>query len=83
MNEASLMHIRKSAFKSVKVGDKVVCFDQYSHDYVEHTLLIESTEYSEEEGLVAYGKDLSYPEEEGCDNYIERVDDSTFVRFAI
>lgn len=71
----------KRTFADVKVGDKVVCFDEYSHDYVEHTLLITSIETSEEEGVIAYGEDLTYPEEES-DDYIGRVDASTFVRFA-
>jgi len=63
----------------VKIGDHIICYDDYSHDYVEHELLIESIEVDKEEGIILYGKDLTYPESE-CENYLTRVSIANFLR---
>lgn len=31
-------------FDQVKVGDVVVCYDEYQHDYVEHEMIVTSIE---------------------------------------
>lgn len=53
-------------FTDIKVGDNVVAYDEYSHDYIEHTIKITSIEYNDEyatetnpKGMVCYGDDLS------------------------
>lgn len=68
-------------FETVKPGDIIVCHDEYSHDYEEHDFLVESVEDETEEGVIAYGKDLDYPEDES-DDYIGRVSKANFVRFS-
>ena len=64
--------------ENVKVGDHVVCFDEYSHDYTEHELIVNSIEYNDEDGIVLYGTDLSFPEDE-YEDYITRVNKLNFV----
>lgn len=64
--------------ENVKTGDHIICFDDYSHDYVEHELIVNHIEYDDEEGVVLYGTDLTYPEDE-CDDYITRVNKVNFV----
>lgn len=73
-------------YTDIQVGDKVICFDEYSHDYIEHLLLVESCEQDKEyitdtnpEGLVFYGKDLTYPEDE-TDDYITLVTEANYCR---
>lgn len=51
---------------TAKVGEKVICYDEYLHDYVEHTMLVRTIEKDPEmktetnpEGVVLYGIDLS------------------------
>lgn len=65
----------KEKFTDIEVGDVVVVFDEYSHDYVQHRIKVESIEYDEEnvteenpEGMVCYGTDLD--EEEFGDDYM-------------
>ena len=71
-------------FKDIKVGDIVVVYDEYSHDYNEHILKVNSIEYEKEyvteynpNGMICYGIDL---EEEWGDDYITVVTESNFVR---
>ena len=35
-------------FKDIKVGDIVIVYNEYSHDYEEHKIKIDSIEYSHE-----------------------------------
>ena len=72
-------------FKDIKVGDIVVVYDEYSHDYNEHILKVKSIEYEKEyvteynpNGMICYGTDLE--EEEWGDDYITVVTESNFVR---
>ena len=58
-------------FLEVKVGDIVVCYDEYNHDYVEHKVKITSIEEDEEyatktnpKGRVLYGDDLTYADDD-------------------
>ena len=58
-------------FLEVKVGDIVICYDEYSHDYVEHEVKITSIEEDEEnitktnpKGKVLYGDDLTYADDD-------------------
>ena len=51
---------------NVKVGDYVICFDEYLHDYEEHELIIHHIESDPEYatntnplGIVCFGKDLT------------------------
>lgn len=71
---------------TVKVGEKVICYDEYLHDYVEHTMLVRSIEKDPEmktetnpEGVVLYGIDLSDADEESM---ICRVSEENYVRSA-
>ena len=74
-------------FKDIKVGDIVIACDEYSHDYNEHIIKIESIEYDKEnvtesnpDGMICYGTDLE--EEEWGDDYITVVHEGNFVSFA-
>lgn len=82
------MQREEKTFLDIKVGDCVVCYDQYSHDYIEHILKIDSIEYDREyitdtnpKGKVCYGTDQTFPEDE-CEDYLTVVDEENFVRFA-
>ena len=72
-------------FKDIEVGDEVVVYDEYSHDYIEHIIKVNSIEYYNEfitkdnpKGMICYGTDLK--EKEWGDNYITVVTESNFVR---
>jgi hypothetical protein len=76
----------KKEFFDIQVGDKVIVFDEYSHDYAEHILMVESIEYDSEwatdtnpNGMHCYGTDLE--EEEWGDDYITQVHEGNFVGF--
>lgn len=73
-------------FINIKVGDKVVCCDEYAHDYIEHKLRVTCMEIDEENitennpaGVVFYGDDID--KDEWGDDYLTRVTESNFVRF--
>ena len=82
-------NITERGFTDIKVGDHVICYDEYSHDYDEHELVIKSIEYEPEyvtetnpKGMLCYGDDLSCMDETGeywTDDYITRVDEGNFV----
>lgn len=72
-------------FLEVNVGDIVVCYDEYTHDYIEHEIKVEQIEEDEEyatetnpKGRILYGEDLTY----GDDFELElgTVYESNFVR---
>lgn len=72
-------------FADIKEGDMVVVYDEYSHDYIEHFLIVDSIEHDKENitpdnptGKVCYGTDL----DEGCwgDDYITVATIGNFVR---
>lgn len=74
-------------FKDIKVGDIVIVYDEYSHDYNEHVIEVESIEYDKEnvtednpDGMICYGTDLE--EEEWGDDYITVVTVGNFVSIA-
>lgn len=64
--------------ENVKIGDHVICYDEYSHDYVEHELVVNCIEHDDEEGIVLYGTDLTFKEDE-CDDYMTRVNKGNFI----
>lgn len=71
-------------FIDIKVGDEVICYDEYAHDYLEHRLKITDMEFDEEnitesnpKGAVFYGKDMD--EDEWGDDYLSRVTESNFI----
>lgn len=71
-------------FLDIHIGDNVIAFDEYSHDYVEHILRIDSIENDEAyvtntnpNGVVFYGTDLE--KEEWEDDYITFVHEGNFV----
>lgn len=77
--------MKKEIFLDIHIGDKVIAFDEYSHDYAEHILRIDNIENDEEyitdtnpNGVVFYGTDLE--EEEWGDDYITFVHEGNFVR---
>lgn len=72
-------------YQDVKVGDIVICYDEYNHDYEEHRFCVESIEEDEEyvcegnpKGKVLYGNDLTVTPEES-DDYIGVVHSGNFV----
>ena len=77
----------KRNFLDIKIGDKVIVFDEYSHDYYQHILQVDSLEYDNKEwatesnplGMHCYGTDLE--EEEWGDDYITQVHEGNFVGF--
>ena len=64
--------------EDVKVGDIILCYDEYSRDADIHEFKVESIEKDPEEGIILYGKDLTFPEEE-CDDYVGRVTVNAFI----
>jgi len=83
----------KKGFQDIKVGDIVVVWDEYGHDYDEHYLKVEEIEYDNEyingeanpKGMRCYGTDLDLWDEEAQDyigdEYITVVTEGNFVRF--
>ena len=74
-------------FRDIKVGDIVIVYDEYSHDYNEHIIKVDSIEYDKEnvtennpDGMTCYGTDLE--EEEWGDDYITVVTVGNFVSIA-
>ena len=72
-------------FLEIKVGDVVTCYDEYSHDYEEHKMKVESieedAEYATEtnpKGRVLYGEDLTYGDD--FELMLGTVYESNFVR---
>ena len=54
------------SFLDIKVGDKVIVFDEYSHDYEEHILEVNSIEYDSEwanvnETVYPFDEHRTYP----------------------
>lgn len=75
-------------FKDIKVGDQVVIYDEYLHDYVEHHMTVTSVEYDNDyitetnpKGIHYYGNDNEYNEDEP-DYYLTHIHEGNFVRFA-
>ena len=78
-------------FKDIKVGDIVIVYNEYSHDYEEHKIKIDSIEYNKEyinkkynpKGMRFYGIDLSLWDREIQDyindDYISVVTEENFV----
>jgi hypothetical protein len=71
-------------FKDIKVGDIVIAFDEYSHDYNAHYIKITSVEYDKEyitetnsKGMLCYGDDIE--EEDWGDDYITLVHEGNFI----
>ena len=72
-------------FLDIQVGDIVIVYDEYLHDYVEHRIEIEDVQYDKEystesnpDGMICYGTDLD--EEEWGDDYISFVHEGNFIR---
>lgn len=75
----------KKKFLDIEVGDKVIVWDEYSHDYVEHILKVDSIEYHEDfitetnpKGMHCFGTDLQ--EDEWGDDYITQVHEGNFCK---
>ncbi len=73
-------------FFDIEVGDVVIAYDEYSHDYNEHIVKIESIEYDKENvtdtnlsGMTCYGIDLE--EEKWGDDYITVITEGNFVGY--
>lgn len=72
-------------FTDIEIGDDIIVYDEYAHDYVEHEIIIKSKEEDKEwitetnpTGVHYYGEDLTYGD---CDDYISLVHEGNFVRF--
>lgn len=70
-------------FLDIKVGDKVIVWDEYSHDYNKHILKVDSIEYDKDwitetnpKGMHCFGTDLQ--KDEWGDNYITQVHEGNF-----
>lgn len=70
-------------FNDIKIGNIVIAYDEYSHDYIEHRIKIESVEHDEAyiteenpEGIVYYGIDLD--REDDDDDFISVVTEGNF-----
>jgi len=79
-------------FLDIKVGDIIIVYDEYNHDYEEHYFRVESIEYDSEnstetnpKGMTCYGTDLDCWDEEredyDTDDYIGVVTEGNFVGF--
>lgn len=71
-------------FTDIKIGDTVICYDEYLHDYIEHKLEITNIEYDKEyitetnpTGMICFGNDLTCDDEEMM---ITRVDEGNFTK---
>lgn len=80
-------------FFSIKPGDIVIVYDEYSHDYEEHALRVDSVETDKEyatetnpKGVIAYGTDLGfYDIKKGdyfTDDYITQITEGNFCRMS-
>lgn len=74
----------KMRIENIIVGDVVVVYDEYAHDYLEHIIKVESivhdVEYvtdSNPEGIVCYGEDLTH--DEYGDDYITIVTEANLI----
>ena len=72
-------------FLDIKIGDVVIVCDEYSRDYSEHIIKVDSIEYDKEyitetnpDGMICYGTDLE--EEEWGDDYVTVVTEVNFMR---
>ena len=72
------------SFLDVNVGDVVICYDEYSHDYVEHEMKVTSIEYDKlnatetnPKGCRLYGEDISDDDDESM---ICMVYEGNFIR---
>lgn len=77
VNGENVAVLDENVIANVRVGDRVVCFDEYLHDYVEHLIEVDSIEIDDENGIVLYGEDLS---DDNIESMIGRVDAGNFVR---
>ena len=79
-------------FLDIQVGDVVIVYDEYNHDYIEHYLEVDTIEYDDEhatetnpKGMHCFGRDLDDWNEElqdyDTDDYITHVWESNFVGF--
>jgi hypothetical protein len=74
-----------NVFTEIKVGDRVKCYDEYTHDYNEHEVIVTNIDYESEyatetnpKGMICYGDDVD--KEYWGDEYIETVTESNFTR---
>ena len=70
-------------FEDATIGDVIICYDEYSHDYVEHKMVVTSIENDpcnicedNPKGRTLYGHDIS---DESVDGYISVVNPGNFV----
>ena len=75
----------KKEFLDIKIGDEVIVFDEYSHDYVKHVIKVESIEYEKDyitdtnpKGMHCFGTDLQ--ENEWGDDYITQIHEGNFIK---
>ena len=81
------------SFLDIQVGDIIIVYDEYGHNYEEHYFKVESIEYDKEninektnpKGMRCYGIDLDcWNEDLNCydsDNYISVVSETNFIGF--
>lgn len=73
-------------FFDIQIGDYVICFDEYSYDYVEHVLCINSIEHDKlwitetnPTGMACWGDDIDYYDDD--ENCMTVVTEANFVGF--
>ena len=75
-------------FLDIKIGDKVTVIDEYSREYIVHTLKVTSIEEDSEyvtrsnpKGIHCYGDDMDYFNESDEDgfNYLTHIHEGNFI----
>ena len=76
----------KTNFLDIEIGDIVVVYDEYAHDFLTHILKVDSVEFGDDfitednpDGIHFFGTDLQ--EEEWGDDYITQIHEGNFLRF--
>ena len=76
----------KTNFLDIEIGDIVVVYDEYAHDFLTHILKVDGVEFDEDwitetnpKGMHFFGTDLQ--EEEWGDDYITQIHEGNFIRF--
>lgn len=56
--------IERNSFTGVRVGDHIICADEYDRDQDEHEMLITAIDETDSDGIILYGIDLTYGDSE-------------------
>lgn len=56
--------IERNSFTGIRVGDHIICADEYDRDQDEHEMLITAIDETDSDGIILYGIDLTYGDSE-------------------